>query len=171
MRELVIKNIIRFVVIVLLQVTLFKNMVMGTQNFAVHVMLYPMILILLPFRVPHILLIFIGFVMGITIDLFYNSPGIHASASVFAAFMRPAILRAMEPESKYDINTSPTKYHLNFPWFILYASIMMFLHLAWYFSMEAFSVVYAGTIIWRTVATYFMSIPFIIGYQAAFNPK
>ncbi|WP_130735705.1 rod shape-determining protein MreD [Flavobacterium sp. J27] len=85
-----ILNIIRFVLLIFLQVILFNNIHMfGFAN------PYPYILYILLFPVngnKNILLIS-SFFLGLIIDMFCNSGGIHAMACTTLAFVRPNLFR------------------------------------------------------------------------------
>ena len=94
MNNTILTHSVRFILLALLQVLVFKQMNLDSKilNY-IHVFIYPAFILLLPIRTPDTLLIFFGFLLGITIDLFYDSPGVHASALVFMAFIRPKILK------------------------------------------------------------------------------
>ena len=172
MSNIIFKQVFRFIGLVLLQVLVFQSVSLGGENFNyVNVIIFPIFILLLPIRTPHALLIFLGFLIGITVDLFYQTPGIHASASVFSAFVRPLVLANMEPRGGYNVNHSPTKRNFGFSWFLGYSSILMLCHLFFYFSVEAFTFVYIGQIIMRTVFSFFASMAFIILFQFILDPK
>lgn len=161
----------RFIFLVLLQVLIFKRLSFGWEGFNyIHVFIYPIFILLLPFRTPRFLVVFLGFLIGITVDLFYDSPGVHASAMVFMAWIRPAILSMVEPRGGYDKNQSPAKKYQGINWFFSYSSAMIFGFLFWYFSVEAFTFVYIIDIFLRTVFSFFVSMVFILIYQFIFDP-
>jgi hypothetical protein len=62
----------------------------------------------------------------------------HASASVFLAFVRPYVLNALAPRDGYEINTPPTSSGLGWFWFLRYAAIGVFLHHFFLFFVEVF---------------------------------
>lgn len=172
MNNFVVPNVFRFVLLVFLQVLVLKNIVPEHWDyFEASVFIYPVFIMLLPIRTPHGLLIFLGFLIGIVIDIFYDSLGVHASASVFTAFIRPFVLGGMEPREGYKVNQSPTKKQFGGSWFAIYAGILLLVHLFFYFSVEAFTFVYIGTIFLRTVYSFFISMIFVIAYQFIFNPE
>ena len=172
MNSLIVANSLRFIGLVLIQVLVFKNIDFGWENFNyVNIIVYPIFIMLLPIRIPHALVVLLGFLLGITIDIFYDSLGVHASATVFMAFIRPLIIKAMEPRGGYNINHSPTKYRFGISWFLLYASILFISHLFFYFSVEAFTFVYIGQILIRSLMSFIFSMPFIIMYQYLLNPQ
>lgn len=168
-----IRNIWRFVLLVLLQGLVFKRISPdGSLFYYVSFIIFPLFIFLLPFRTPTVLLIFIGFLTGLSVDLlFYDSPGVHASACVFSAFIRPLVLQILEPKSGYNLNQSPVKRQLGMGWFLPYVSIMLFLHLFFYFSVEVFTFVYIGQILLKTILSFFFSLLFIIAYMYVFDPE
>ena len=171
MNNILITNAVRFVVLVLLQVLVFKGITFG-GDWASHINLivYPIFIILLPLRTPHFLLVILGFLIGITIDMFYDSLGVHASACVFIGFIRPIVLAFLAPQGGYNMSFSPTKARYGNTWFLIYASVMLFLHLFFYFSVEAFTFYHIGQIFMKTLFTFFISMIFIIVYQFSLNP-
>ncbi len=85
-----LSNIIRFIVFIFLQVIIFNNI-----NLFGYVNPYPYLLFILLFPVngnKNTLLIS-SFLLGLIIDMFSNSGGIHAMASIILAFIRPNLFR------------------------------------------------------------------------------
>lgn len=169
----IIRNTWRFVFLMLLQGLIFQRISPDASLFYyVSFIIFPLFIFLLPFRTPQILLIFLGFLIGLVLDLFfYNSPGVHASAATFTAFLRPLVLSILAPKSGYNINQSPVKKHLGMTWFLSYTSILMALHLFFYFSVEIFTFVYIGQILLKTILSFFFSMLFIIAYMYMFDPE
>jgi len=168
----IIKNLIRFIFLVLAQILIFKGVDLDTNGFTYfNIFIYPIFILLLPIRTPTVLVVLLGFLMGITIDIPYESLGVHAGASVFSAFIRSTILNVLEPRGGYEVNASPMKsiYGINF--FFKYAATFMFFHILVYFSLEIFTPVYFNEIFIRTGFSFILSILFIIVYQYLFNPK
>lgn len=63
----------------------------------IHPYVYPMFLILLPFETPKWIMLPLAFAVGITIDMFNNTAGMHAAACVFIAYARPWLIKAYTP--------------------------------------------------------------------------
>jgi hypothetical protein len=126
---------------------------------------------LLPVQIGKGLLIFLGFLLGLSVDMFYDSPGIHASASTFTAFIRPFVLNSLQPRGGYKINAFPNKEHFGFNWFVRYAAILLIFHLFWYFVIEAFQLSQILYIILKTICSFVASIIFVVLYVLIFNPK
>ncbi len=171
MSSVVFSNILRFFGLVLFQVLIFKKITIGGSGFNyVSLIIYPLFLMLLPLRTPHSVLVLLGFVIGVAIDAFYNSYGVHASACVFIGFIRPFVLKILAPKGGYLQNSSPTKRRLGTSWFFIYSSIILFAHLFFYFSVEAFTYYYIGDIILKTVSSFLFSMVIIMLYQFIFDP-
>lgn len=172
MNSVVIKNIIRFFSLAIFQVLIFKRVAFNWGDFAfIHFIVYPLFIILLPIKLPRPLVIFLGFLIGIFIDFFYDSPGIHASAGVFTGYARGLILDLLEPYEGYNVNDSPTIETMGISWFMSYASILLGLHLLYYFSVEAFSFVYIFEIAMNTIFSFIASFIILMLFLLIFRPK
>lgn len=165
-------NIIRFILIVLFQVLLFKGMAMPVGEFAsLHFLIYPILIMLLPLRTPKPLIVVLGFITGLIIDLFYDSPGVHAGALTFTAFLRGVVLSYLEPFEGYNMKVNPNISHMGMQWFLTYAGILLFAHLLFYFSMSYFSFVFIGEILINTILSFIASYVIIMLYTLIFNPQ
>ena len=168
MNNAIFTNGLRFIGLLLLQVLVFQGFSMSFTY--IHIIIYPIFILLLPIQTPRTLAILLGFLMGIGVDIFYGSLGVHASATVFTAFIRPSVMSVLEPRGGYNVNFSPTKRRMGLEWFIQYSGILMFIHLFFYFSVEAFTFFYIGSILLKTAISFVLSMIFIIMYQYIFNP-
>lgn len=172
MSNLILNNIFRFSILVTIQVLLLKDLELGGTNFNyIQVYIYPILLLLLPVGINRSYLLLIGFFLGLLIDIFYSSLGVHASASVFIAYIRPYILKGFEPRGGYNESHSPTKYRMGNTWFFRYLAIMLVLHLFFLFSVEAFSFVYIQSILLKTISSFIISFIVIAIYTFISNPK
>ncbi len=172
MNSTIITNIVRFVSLVLLQGLVFKNIGVGWETFPyLHIIVSPLFILLLPLRTPKTLVIFLAFVIGISVDFLYDTLGVHASAAVFTGFARSLVLRMLEPRGAYNMSYSPTIAKVGLGWFVQYVSILMFVHIFFYFSVEAFTFVYIVDILIKTFVSFFASMVFIMIFQLLFNPK
>ena len=86
MNKLVLSNITRFILLILLQVTILSNI-----NFLgfINPYLYVLFILLLPLNLDHWKVIIYSFLIGIIIDVFQDSGGINAAASLVAAYLKP----------------------------------------------------------------------------------
>ncbi|WP_264536060.1 rod shape-determining protein MreD [Flavobacterium sp. N1736] len=90
MNSALLVNIFRFIVLLAIQVVIFNNM-----NFLGYISPFPYILyiILYPVNSNKSGLIISSFLLGLTMDTFCNSGGIHATACVILAYYRPYIFK------------------------------------------------------------------------------
>lgn len=130
------KHIFRFVILVLIQVLVLNNIQLSGF---VNPYMYVLFILLLPFETPSWLLLFLGFTLGISIDVFTDTLGMHASACVFLAFLRPYVLNYIALRDGYEVGTSPGILHYGFVWFLKYAAILVFAHHLFLFVVEVFS--------------------------------
>ena len=129
--------IFRFLLFVFLQVFIFNQLEINPY---VHIMVSPLYIMLLPFDLSVIRLLFISFFLGLFIDVLSNTFGLHASALVFMAYLRPFVFRWFAPRDGYDTIKNPSIFDMGNKWFIFaFGSLLIFHHL-WFFSMESFSI-------------------------------
>jgi hypothetical protein len=83
-------NILRFVLLLAAQVIIFNNMA-----FLGYISPFPYILFIILFPVDgnKIALLASAFLLGITLDMFCNSGGVHAAACLMLAYVRPSIFK------------------------------------------------------------------------------
>ena len=135
MRRNILSYGFTFILRVLVQVWILNNIQLsGYMN----PYLYIMFLLILPFGTSFWLLIPAGFLLGITIDMFTNTPGLHAAASVFTAFVRPGVLSLIAPGDGYDSSQRPHITNMGIDWFLRYVIIMTLLHHSVLFYLEIF---------------------------------
>ena len=89
MYNTLIRNILRFVGLLLLQILVFDNIRLGNY---IHPCVYVLFVMLLPFDMPKWQLVITSFLLGMVVDIFSGTPGLNAAATVFMAFMRPLII-------------------------------------------------------------------------------
>ncbi len=137
MIKLIPRYIIYFFVLVLIQVLILNNIQLGGY---INPYVYVLFILVLPFETPKWLLLVIGFLLGFTIDSFANTIGMHSSATVLMAFLRPYVLKLISPREGYESETFPTVKYYGINWFIQYAAILVVAHHLFLFYMEVFRI-------------------------------
>jgi|AntAceMinimDraft_17_1070374.scaffolds.fasta_scaffold00506_10 rod shape-determining protein MreD len=135
MTNLVLKNILRFFILILFQVLILDNIHLSGY---INPYLYVLFILLLPFETPKWLLLISAFFIGLGVDMFSNTIGMHASACTFMAFCRPLVLKTISSKQEYKPGISPTIKDLGFKWFFYYSAILTFLHHFLLFNIETF---------------------------------
>jgi len=136
MSRSIIVNLVRFVVLVFIQVFLLKNI--DLYNFSTPY-LYILFILLLPFETPNVLLFVLAFILGLTIDAFYDTPGLHAAACTVLAFVRIIFISITVQKDGFDNEPEPTLGIMGLRWFITYAIVLTLIHHFFLFNLEAFS--------------------------------
>lgn len=131
----VVKVFFQFVLLILIQVLIVKNIELGRY---VNPFVYVLFILALPFDTPKWLLLILGFLTGICIDMFYDTAGMHAAAAVLVAFLRPWLLRVLEPRGGYLLENTPSISSLGLAWFLSYSVPLIVLHHLLLFYVEVF---------------------------------
>lgn len=157
-----IKDFIRygmmFLVLVLVQVLVLNNIQFSGY---VNPFLYVLFILLLPFQTPTYLLIVLGFLLGLSVDIFSNTPGIHSSATVFMAFLRPQVINLISGRDS-EKGIYPRVSQLGLVWFLKYTFMLVVCHHVFLFFIEAFSFGGAFFTLMRSLLSSFFSILLII---------
>lgn len=130
-----IGNIARFILLALAQIYIFnKIQISGYINPQVYVLF----ILMLPFEISGFWLLSFAFAMGLTIDYFQHTPGMHAAASVIIAFLRPGVIRLVGKKDELEPWQYPNVRDAGSVWFLTYVLILVFLHHLILFYMEVF---------------------------------
>jgi hypothetical protein len=156
----------------LLQVLLLKRINIGEGAFNhIHFFLFPLAIMLMPFNFSRLGLLLIAFASGLIMDFFYASPGVNAAAAVLLAFSRFWIFRYLEPRGGYAMSSTPTSYSMGANWFFLYISFGTLIYVLTFFSLQAFTFVYIGQIVIKTIFSTLFSLIIMGVYALVINPK
>ena len=99
---------------------------------------YIYFILLLPFETPRWLLLSSAFLLGITIDIFSNTPGLNAAACVMMAFIRPFIISSISSGTEFMMGTHPSLKNQGLKWFAYYSVILVLSHHFVLFYLEIF---------------------------------
>jgi hypothetical protein len=96
-------------------------------------------ILLLPVDTNKYIVLVYAFFLGLSVDVFNSTQGIHASAIVLLAFIRPYVLRFFAPRDDYDDNKCPSVKNYGLIWFLKYAGSLILIHHFYLFFIEFFS--------------------------------
>jgi rod shape-determining protein MreD len=148
-----------FIILILFQVLLFNNIQFSGY---VNPYVYIMLILLLPVEISPLLLLIVSFFTGLTMDFFTGTPGMHASATVFAGFLRPYILRLISPRDGYEPGATPSMEIYGFRWFLFYTVIVVLIHHLALFYLEVFRFADFFRTLLRVLLSSLFSISFIL---------
>ncbi|MFP4487832.1 MAG: rod shape-determining protein MreD [Bacteroidales bacterium] len=151
-----------FILLFAIQVLLMNNI--QFSGF-VNPYIYILFILLLPLETPSWLLLIISFFTGLLVDITTGTPGLHTSATVFAGFLRPYVLKLVAPREGYEPGDKPGISTNGFRWFFMYVLIIVFFHHLALFYVEVFRFEYFFRTMLRTLLSTGFSIVFIIIIQ------
>jgi rod shape-determining protein MreD len=146
MNSTLLYNLLRFILLLAAQILIFNNI-----NFLGYINPFPYILfiILYPVNGNKYGLLLASFLLGITMDMFCNSGGVHAASCVLLAFIRPSIFKfSFGLSYEYQtvrLNDSLTPERFSF----IFLAVVIH-HLA-LFVLEVFTFEYLWDVVLRTL--------------------
>lgn len=167
MYNTLIKNILIFIGLFLLQVLVFSNIRLGNY---LHPIIYVIFILILPFKTPNWQLLLDGFLIGIAIDIFNGTPGLNAAATVLIAYLRPYIIGLMTRKSEVEEKEAPTVGVMGFYWFLIYSLILLLIHNFTLFMLEAFSFKLLGVVLLEVLVSVPVSLFVILLISYLFKP-
>ena len=171
MNSVLLSNIWRFLGLYLAQVLVFFQASKAIGPYF-NIIAYPIFVLLLPVMMPTSIAIFFSVLMGAMVDIAYNTPGVHTSASAFSAFCRPLILAIFEPKGGFaGKDPVPSPHHIGWQTFLQVAAVYFFAHLFWYFAISEFTFVYFGSISLKTLIALAVSMVLTGIYMSLFRTK
>lgn len=126
-------NIIRFVLLLFMQVIFFSNIHVHPL---IDIYVYPLFILLLPFNTPKWLLMLLSLLMGLSVDFFLGSLGMHAAAAVLLGFLRPNLINIITPKGA-EFEVTPNIFLQGLGWFTTYLGVSYAVVLSVYLLIEA----------------------------------
>lgn len=154
MNSLYLKNGFRFIVLVLLQGLVFNHI--NLFNY-INPFIYILFIFLFPVRKNIAPFLITSFLLGLSIDFFSDSGGIHAAASTAIAFIRLPYLKFVLGKSDFDF----LLFHLGgipLSKAVVFISGLTFVHHFIVFSLEYFSFNEFAVILSKTFYTSLLTI-------------
>lgn len=156
-----IKYIIWFFLILALQIFVFNHIFfLGYMNPYVYIIY----LLFLPVRLSRTALLFIAFLLGLGMDIFENSGGVHAAASVMLAYSRTSILKIVSRRQESDLEDMKIR-NFTFLSMFIYALFTALLHHFVLFLLESFRLADFGVILLRTFSSTIFTLIFVLIVQ------
>jgi len=146
------KNILRFVALVLVQVLVINYIKIGGY---VSPYVYPLFIMLLPVGYSQAGMLILAFLLGLSIDIFCGTLGLHAGAITLMAFCRPAIIKLVSGSQKIDPAKEPNINTMGFDWWLRYSFVLTTIHSLSLFLLESFTL----KLIWQSLLRTVISLP------------
>lgn len=166
--KLITQNILRFLLLILIQVLILNHVYLGGF---INPFLYVLFVMMLPTRMEKIPVIVIAFLSGLIVDLFSNMLGFHAMACTLVAFCKVTfankILTKNDP-TEIDI---PTIHSVGFQSWAYYTLLLTLIYNLAYFLIEIFSFRDILTILISSVSSTLVTWILMLIYHLIFLRK
>lgn len=159
----IISTIASILWLVFLQTVLVRNFVLFDMSFCY---VYVAVMIFLPLEMTAIPLMFAGFFLGLVVDAFYDSIGIHAASCVLLAMVRPYIVKFVTPIGGYENIVSFRQ--LSIKWVASYAFLLIFIHHLCLFFLEVGGFHLFFTTLGKTLLSSIFTLVVVILYRLIF---
>ena len=110
-----IKHGVRFLFFVLVQVVILNQVEIG---WGTQLMIYPLFIALLPVDINILLSLVIAFALGLSIDSFSDTYGLHASSLLVVSYFRPIVFKVFSPRDGYEQMEEANIHQMGFSWFL-----------------------------------------------------
>lgn len=150
-----------FVVLVLVQVLILNHIFLFSLATP---FLYIYFILVLDKDVDRIPLMLTAFAIGLAVDIFSNTPGVNAGASVLLAFTRTGLLGLFAPRDEFE-NYEPGIYTIGLWSFVRYAFVATLLHHTALFMLESFSVMQLGHLSLRILCSTLLTVVLIMAVE------
>ena len=156
------KQIGRYIGVMLLQVLLFDQLqLLGVC----HPYIYVLCLLMMPITLPHSADMIIGAVVGLIMDIFCNSLGVHTASCIFIMFIRPYVIGALVND-KDRLNEQISLRALGVEALFKYVVILVLVHHLMVFLLAAWSWSHIWFVLMETIVSSIITISVIMGYNA-----
>lgn len=105
-----------------------------------------------------------AFFLGLAIDVFSDTPGMNAAATVFLAFLRPVLLRLFTPRDTVE-SFVPAVRTMGISPFLKYLSSSVLVHHAVLLSIEFFSFAHLGTLLLRILSSSVLTVACVMAVE------
>lgn len=120
-------------------------------------LIFVAILVYMPMGVLKVGVLLWGFVTGMLIDVFSNTPGVASGAMTFAALVQPSLLKLMAPRDAAE-DITPTMQTMGTWNYVRYMMIIFLMHHLVYFSLECFSFYHIADVALLMVTSWVSSV-------------
>lgn len=155
------ENILRLIIVMLVQLLLINNL-----NFLgiCTPFIYILFLLQLPAKMPRWCEMLLGAAVGLVMDIFCNSIGVHFSACVLIAYLRPLLIKNLVVDNERLTGTINAA-SLGWQIYVKEVIILTLVHHTCLFVLEAFSFQHFWMVVLQIIASAIVSILLILGYE------
>lgn len=160
--RLLLSNILRFFLIIFFQVFVLNNVDFGPLNYLLNPVVYIAFIITFPNSYSKYVLLIVAFLLGLTVDMFLNTHGIHTSACLLMAYSRTFMVKQLEAQNTFDESFDLTIHSIEKTSYIKYLITLTFIFFFWLFTIEEFNLLRIHIILLKTILSTAFSVMLIL---------
>lgn len=157
-----------FLVTVFLQVFLFDNL---SISIYFNPLVYVAFIALLPLSALPVTVLGAGLAMGVTMDFAMGAAGVNTISTLLVAFLRPTVVGLLSPRDDAREGGVPSPERMGRRVFLNYLVVLVVIHHAVFFSLEALSWTHAARTLLRIALSSAVSVGFIWLITRIFTAK
>lgn len=163
MLHTILSRICWFISLFLLQVLVFNHIhILGYAT----PMPYVFFLAILPSNTPRWAYVLLGFALGLSIDVFANTPGMAAGSLTLTGLLAPLLLHVFGSGDIGDDETfEPTAASMEWGGFLRYLASLTLLHTGAFFVLESFSFFDVQYLLINIAGSAFLSLLFMVAME------
>ncbi len=166
----ILKNSIRFILFLVIQIIILNEVPPLHQFITPY--LYFTFLLWLPFGTNRLTLTILGFGLGYSLDVFTNTPGLHAAAATLVGYVRPTVLNLLlAQETSEEVNKEPSVGTMGWGPFLIYVFLLTFIHHFYLVLLEWLQFGNFTYFIGKVIATSLMSVLLILLVELVMNRR
>lgn len=159
----ILRDVALFVILLLLQVLVLNRIALF--NIAIP-LLYIFFIIKMPIGRNRFYVVLSGFIFGLAIDIFLNTPGVNAAALTTIATLRPLFLYLFYPKNESEAMVPGVKSGVKA--FVKYVIVMVVVHQIILFTIDAMALFDVSRLFLRIVSSSALTIILIIAADSLF---
>lgn len=115
--------------------------------------LYMLFILWLPFKMGRRTQLLLAFLLGLALDSFTQTYGLHSAPCVLIAYLRPYLIKMLVPQEDVELTyNEPSVYSMGFASYFTYLTILIFIHHILLFFLQALQ---TGGMVYFVVKTLF----------------
>lgn len=133
--------------------------------------LYVGAILFLPLDFGTVFALLLAFGSGLAVDMFYDTPGLHASALVLLAYARPRFINWLTPQTGYEANSLPHIDQFGMGWLLRFTYPLLLIHHIVLLAVEYGELAYLPMAIWKGLLSSFLTLTVILLIQVLFKNR
>ena len=166
MNNLYIKYLLLLPLYVMIQILILNEIMFSTY---INPFLYLILIISLPLKTNQIFILSFAFLLGLSVDLLSSSLGFHSTATVFIAFIKPAIAKITIPYNIVEDSDEITLYKIGSKSFTVFSILIILTHNSILFALE--HVHFSFQILGKIIASSLITLVLILILEIFKSPK